>query len=79
MLKPGRMHSGGLYKIENLNLLATQAESNQYKYGAFLGRVITVEMALRASGSSINWLEEGYARKSHETPLLEWEWQVLPF
>ena len=53
LLKPSDMHSGALYNADALQALVSQAGTEGFKYGEFLDRVITVEMAMRAVGVSV--------------------------
>ncbi len=53
LLKPPYMHSGALYNTDELLTLVSQAKTQDFKYEEFLGRVITVEMAMRAVGTSV--------------------------
>lgn len=53
LLAPTQMYSGALYRTDVLQALVAQAESEDFKHEDFLGRVITVEMALRAVGTCI--------------------------
>ena len=53
LLNPEQMHSGVLYNPATLGDLAAQSLSGAYPYSEFLDRVITVEMALRATGAEV--------------------------
>ncbi len=49
LFNPGYMLSGKLYNQQGLQSLVIQAEENVYENNEFLDRVLTVEMALRAT------------------------------
>jgi len=53
LLEPSKMHSGALYNSDELRTVVAQAWRKNFKYEEFLGRIITVEMALRAVGASM--------------------------
>ena len=53
LLTPEKMLSGALYNAPVLGEVVAQGLAGQHKTGEFLDRVITVEMALRAAGTSI--------------------------
>ena len=53
LLKPSDMRSGALYNASGLQTLVSQAGTQDFKYGEFLDRIITVEMAMRAVGTSV--------------------------
>lgn len=53
LLKPSDMLSGALYNADELQVLVSQAGTQDFKHEEFLGRVITVEMAMRAVGTSV--------------------------
>jgi hypothetical protein len=48
------MHTGNLYNFEQLQAFLADAYTDEFQHDEFLGRIITVEMALRATGSAIN-------------------------
>ena len=54
LFHPSQMRSGKLYKFDNLQTVLSQAKTERFRYDEFLGRIITVEMALRAVGAAIN-------------------------
>jgi hypothetical protein len=53
LLRPSTMHSGALYDAQALQTLVSQAGTEDFKHAEFLGRIITVEMAMRAVGVSV--------------------------
>ncbi len=53
MLNPTLMHSGGLYRANALESLLALSQQENFKYEEFLGRVITVEMALRETEKTL--------------------------
>jgi hypothetical protein len=53
LLKPCAMHSGVLYNADELQALVSQSGTEGFRYGEFLDRIITVEMALRTVGTSV--------------------------
>jgi hypothetical protein len=53
MLDYEQMYTAGLYDQEELTNLITHAEQEPDKFGEFLDEVITVEMAMRTVGTSI--------------------------
>ena len=53
LLKPSDMRSGALYNASELQTLVSQAGTQDFKYGEFLDRIITVEMAMRAVDTSV--------------------------
>ncbi len=54
VLDPSHMLSGALYQPEQLAVLCQQANTDAFKHEEFLGRIITVEMALRESSAGIS-------------------------
>lgn len=52
LFHPSEMRSGSLYDLANLKGFLSQAQSEGFGQDEFLGRVITVEMAMRAVGSA---------------------------
>jgi hypothetical protein len=54
MLNYDAMSSGGLYKCNDFNAFIEHAALDQHNSSEFLDRVISVEMAMRAVGSSID-------------------------
>lgn len=54
LLNPTDMCSESLYDAAKLQSLVQQVEAEDFKYTEFLGRVITLEMALRTVGTSIS-------------------------
>lgn len=53
MLNPTLMRSGYLYHPEPLESFMAQARTDTFKHEEFLGRIITVEMALQGTGTAI--------------------------
>ena len=53
LLDPAKMHSGKLYQGSELQSLVSQAANPGFKHDGFLNRILTVEMALRTVGASI--------------------------
>ncbi len=53
MLDPTRMRSGVLYRPEQLAIFCQQAHTDSFKHEELLGRIITVEMALRETRTAI--------------------------
>jgi hypothetical protein len=53
LLTPAKMHSGALYRADALQTLVSQVETAEFKHEEFLRRAVTVEMALRATGASV--------------------------
>jgi hypothetical protein len=51
LLDPSRMRSGNLYRSDQLRYLLEQAATKGFRYEEFLGRILTLEMAMRAVGS----------------------------
>lgn len=51
---PSEMRSGNLYRFDQLRSFLSQAQTEGFQHDEFLGRIITVEMALRAVGTAIN-------------------------
>jgi len=54
LFRSSEMHSGNLYRSDQLRFLLSQAQTKGFHHDEFLGRIITVEMALRAVGAAIN-------------------------
>jgi hypothetical protein len=54
LFRPGEMRSGKLYRREPLRALLDQARTSGFRQDEFLGRIITIEMALRASGTALD-------------------------
>ena len=54
LLQPADMCSGKLYQTGALETCLAQAKSEKFQQDEFLGRIMTVEMALRAVGAAIN-------------------------
>jgi hypothetical protein len=52
LFHPSEMRSGSLYDMASLQAFLAQAQSEGFGQDEFLGRVITVEMAMRAVGSA---------------------------
>jgi len=52
LLSHGHMHSGALYGAEGLASFLKQARTEEFRQEGFLSRIVTVEMALRAVGTS---------------------------
>jgi hypothetical protein len=48
------MCSGKLYQTGALETFLAQAKTEKFQQDEFLGRIMTVEMALRAVGAAIN-------------------------
>lgn len=53
LFQPTEMHSGKLFQFEQLESFLAQAQTETFQHDEFLGRVMTVEMALRAVGAAI--------------------------
>ncbi len=53
LLKPSAMHTGLLYNANELKTLFAQYDANRCKYYQFLERVVTVEMAMRVVGTTV--------------------------
>ncbi|MBI4787779.1 MAG: hypothetical protein HY782_12105 [Chloroflexi bacterium] len=53
LFDPAAMHSGNLYRPERLASFLSDAQTETFKHEEFLGRVLTVEMALRETGASV--------------------------
>lgn len=53
LLTPSHMRSAALYQADALSDLVSQAGAESFRQIEFLARVITVEMAMRASGASV--------------------------
>jgi len=53
LLTPSEMRAGALYNADAFQTLVSQAEAKNFQYEELLGRVATVEMALRTVGTSI--------------------------
>ncbi|MBI5030195.1 MAG: hypothetical protein HZB51_06685 [Chloroflexi bacterium] len=51
LLDPAQMHSGKLYHSNQLAAFLQEAQTEKFKQDEFLGRIITVEMALRETGA----------------------------
>jgi len=54
LFSPSEMRSANLYRFDQLRLFLSQAQTEGFDYDEFLGRVITVEMALQAVGATIH-------------------------
>ncbi len=54
LFHPSKMHSGNLYNFDQLRSFLSEAQTERFQYDEFLGRIITVEMALRAVGAAID-------------------------
>ncbi len=54
LLTPSRMASERLYRPEALQSLSDQVERGQAIFGSFLERIMTIEMAMRSTGTCIN-------------------------
>jgi asparagine synthetase B (glutamine-hydrolysing) len=52
LLVPAKMHSADLYDRDSLQALLAEAQTDDFRYEGLLGRIITVEMALRSVGTS---------------------------
>lgn len=53
LFQPDAMRSAGLYQPDQLRAFVAQAEGENFKQDEFLGRIITLELALRAGGAAI--------------------------
>jgi hypothetical protein len=53
LFEPAEMHSGKLYNFGQLSTFLTQAETESFPHEEFLGRMLTLEMALRAAGTAL--------------------------
>jgi hypothetical protein len=51
LLDPSQMHSGYLYQPHQFRRFMRQAGSARFRHEEFLGRILTLEMAMRAVGS----------------------------
>ena len=51
LFHPSQMYSGNLYDSGQLRSLLLQAQTERFQYDEFLGRIMTVEMALRSVGT----------------------------
>jgi hypothetical protein len=54
LFQPAEMRSGKLYQYDQLRSLLSQAQQEGFAHEEFLGRIITLEMALRSVDSGIN-------------------------
>jgi hypothetical protein len=54
LFEPAGMHSENLYRLDQLRAFLAQARTEEFKHDEFLGRIITVEMALRAAGVGVS-------------------------
>jgi len=54
LFKPGEMRSGGLYHPDRLRSFLARAGGEDFSHDEFLGRMITLEMALRATGAAVS-------------------------
>jgi hypothetical protein len=52
LFQPIDMHSGSLFNPDQLLSFLSQAQSSEFQHDEFLGRMITVEMALRTVGTA---------------------------
>ena len=48
LLQPNEMYSANLYEVDILQTFLAQADTQNFRYEALLGRIITIELALRA-------------------------------
>lgn len=62
MLNPDEMRSGTLYRADRLKSFLADAQTDVFKEDEFLGRVLTVEMALR-TGSAVQAAPRALVRK----------------
>ena len=53
MLNPALMRSGDLYRPEQLGSFLAHAQDETFKHDEFLGRILTVEMALRETSTAL--------------------------
>jgi hypothetical protein len=53
LFQPAAMRSAKLYRLDQLQAFLSEAQADRFKHDEFLGRIITVEMALRAVGASL--------------------------
>jgi hypothetical protein len=54
LFHPAEMRSGKLYNPNQLQSFLVQAQTDGFKYDEFLGRIVTVEMAMRAVETAMN-------------------------
>jgi hypothetical protein len=54
LFHPAEMRSGYLYDSNQLQSFLSQALADGFKYDEFLGRIMTVEMAMRTAGTAMN-------------------------
>ncbi len=54
ILDPAEMRSGSLYRPEQLAAFLAEAGSETFKHEEFLGRIITIEMALRETSGAVD-------------------------
>lgn len=54
LFHPSEMHSRSLYNFDQLQSLLSQTQTERFQFDEFLGRIITVEMAMRTVGTGIN-------------------------
>ncbi len=53
LLEPKTMRSGKLYNADALSAFLADAETDQFRHDEFLGRILTVEMGLHATGGGL--------------------------
>ena len=53
LFDPDKMLSGAFYNNQGLHSIVTKAEENEFEISEFLAKVLTTEMALRATNVSI--------------------------
>jgi hypothetical protein len=53
LLTPSQMRSGALYQADAFQALVAQAQAPGFPHADFLARVLTIEMAMRAVGGSV--------------------------
>ena len=53
LLVPAKMHSSGMYDVDSFQTLLAEAQTDSFNSERLLGRILTVEMALRSVGTSL--------------------------
>src|SRR5262245_23022166 len=48
LFQPSKMRSRKLYRLDQLQSSLSQSKPNEFRYEEFLGRIMTVEMAMRS-------------------------------
>jgi asparagine synthetase B (glutamine-hydrolysing) len=54
LFSPSHMHSGNLYRSDQLRYFLEQAATKGFRHEEFLGRILTLEMAMRNVGSEFS-------------------------